>query len=646
VSGVAVGANAPQLTLRAVVLGIVLAALLAAANTYLGLFAGLTIASAIPSAVVSMAVLKMLGGGGILENNIVQTGGSAGSSTATGVIFTAPALVMLGYWNTYPYGWIFAFAALGGVLGVLFTVPLRRALILEQKLRFPEGMAAAEVLRAGADPARGAKLLALTALGGAIFKLIAANGLRLIPDAAAVAGYFGKSLMYLGTNLSGAILGVGYICGMNAGVVMIAGSIIAWDIALPIYTQLLLAGNATLSAAVAGASAVDTANLIWSRQIRYIGVGTMVIGGLWTLYSIRSAMVSSVRAAISAAQRLGGNGAVDHTEQDLPLRYMLIGVALCTLPLFFMYHSVVGSYLVSVPMTLAMIVLAFVFSAVSAYMTGLVGGSNDPVSGMIIATILAGSALLLALTGGNAAIGPVAAVMIGAAVCCALCLASDNLQDLKCGHLVGATPWRQQLMLGIGALTSALVLAPVLNLLARAYGIGVADAAHPDPLIAPQAVLIGSVSKALFGGSLPWNMVITGALIGVMVIVFDEWLKRGRSGLRAPVLAVAVGVYLPLDVMMPIFLGGLLSLLVKRRNRLDGNDESHAGRGMLFGAGLIAGESLMGVIIAIPIVASGRADVLALPPALQLADWHGSVVGLALLAVIGWWMYRTATRSR
>ena len=254
-------ADDPQLTVRAVVLGIVLAAIMAAANTYLGLFAGMTIASAIPSAVVSMAVLKLFGGGGILENNIVQTGGSAGSSTATGVIFTAPALVLLGYWSNYHYGWIFAFAALGGVLGVLFTVPLRRALIVEQKLRFPEGTAAAEVLRAGEDPARGAKLLAWSATAGAAMKLIAANGLRLIPDTAAAATYVGKSIAYVGTNLSAALLGVGYICGLNTGIVIVAGGVIAFNIALPIYAQFLLADNATLSAAVAGLSAADAAGL-------------------------------------------------------------------------------------------------------------------------------------------------------------------------------------------------------------------------------------------------------------------------------------------------------------------------------------------------------------------------------------------------
>jgi len=635
--------DSPQLTVRAAVLGIVLALVMAAANTYLGLFAGMTIASAIPSAVVSMAVLKALGGGGILENNIVQTGGSAGSSTATGVIFTTPALVMLGYWSDYRYGWVFAFAALGGVLGVLFTVPLRRALIVEQKLRFPEGAAAAEVLRAGANPANGAKLLGVSAAIGGLTKLLAANGLRVIPDTAAAAGWFGKSLAYIGTNVSAALLGVGYICGVNTGIVIVAGGVIAFNIALPLYSNFLLADNATLSAAVAGLSAADAAGLIWSKQIRYIGVGTMLVGGLWTLFSIRGAMVSSVRAALNAAQKMRAGGSVDETELDLPLKPMLIGVALCTIPLFFLYHSVVGSFWISLPMTLAMVVLSFVFCAVSAYMTGLVGGSNDPVSGMIIATILSASGMLL-LLGSNATTGPVAAVMIGAAVCCALCLASDNLQDLKCGHLVGATPWRQQVMLALGALTSALVLAPLLNLLAKAYGIGIADAAHPNPLIAPQAVLISSVAKGLFGGALPWNMVTAGALLGVIVIALDEWLRRGSSGARAPVLAVAVGVYLPMDVTMPILLGGLLSWFVSRRQRRThtAGEEAPNSRGMLYAAGLIAGESLMGVLIAIPIVLSGNADVLALPEAWQF----GSLPALALYAVVAWLLYRAATHER
>jgi putative OPT family oligopeptide transporter len=641
-------APGPQLTVRAIVLGVILAAVMAAANTYLGLFAGMTISSAIPSAVISMAVLKLLGGSGILENNIVQTGGSAAQDTATGVIFTTPALVMLGAWSHYPYWWVFAFAAFGGVLGVLFSVPLRRALIVEQKLTFPEGVAAAEVLRAGEDTGRSAKTLSLATLAGAAVKFSAGNGLRLIPDTAALAGHIGRAIAYVGTNLSPALLGVGYICGWNVGVVMLLGGIISWHIAIPFYSAFALESNPALASLVARASAVDAASAIWSREVRYLGVGAMLVGGVWTLIALRGSLLSGIRSGLAAARRTAGEGAVPHTEQDLPMRLVLGGIVLFSIPLMLLYHAVVGSYAVAVPMTLAMIVLAFLFCSVSGYMAGLVGSSNDPVSGMIISTVLASSALLL-LLGGGATQGPVAAVMIGAAVCCALAIAGDNVQDLKAGALVGATPWRQQVMIAIGAMTSALVLAPVLNLLARAYGIGVPDAAHPSPLLAPQATMIASVSRALFGGDLPWTMITLGGVLGVVIILIDAWLHARRSAFRMPVLAVAVGTYLPFDLSVPIFVGGMLSFWAARRRtgaaerpRPDrAGAEGLASRGMLFAAGMIAGESLTGVILAIPIVASGRADVLALPTGLQF----GGGLGLVLIAGLAVLLFRTASRG-
>jgi putative OPT family oligopeptide transporter len=638
--------SAPQLTFRAVTLGIALAALMAAANTYLGLFAGMTIASAIPSAVVSMAVLKLLGGGGILENNIVQTGGSAGSSVATGILFTTPALVMLGAWHDYRYGWVFAFAALGGVLGVLFSVPLRRALIIEQKLAFPEGTAAAEVLRAGADPKHGAKLLAQAAAAGAAVKLVAANGLQLIPDEATLARYIGRGIAYLTTSLSPALLGVGYICGLNVGIVMAAGGILCWNIAIPIYASQFLSANPALAAQVAGLSAADAAGTIWSLHMRFLGVGAMLVGGVWTLIALRGSLLAGVRAGFAATRNARGAFAAEipDTERDLPMKYVIAGVIAASLPLMLLYHSVVGSFLISIPMTLAMILLAFLFCSVSGYMAGLVGSSNDPVSGMIISTILAASAMLLVLTRGDPVVGPVAAVMIGAAVCCALSIAGDNVQDLKCGQLVGATPWRQQLMIGVGAITSATLLAPVLNLLNRAYGIGAPDALHPHPLLAPQATMMAAVAKGLFGGSLPWAVIATGGVIGVLIICLDEWLGARRSSFRTPVLAVAVGIYLPLSISVPIFLGGLLSHLA-RRARAQGQSENLGGHGMLFAAGLIAGESLTGVILAIPIVGSGRADIMALPAALRPGEGAGSLLGLALFAALAVLLYRVASRD-
>ena len=631
------GALPPQLTFRAVALAIVLAMVLAAANTYLGLFAGMTIASAIPAAVVSMAVLGALGGAGILENNIVQTGASAGSSIASGVIFTIPALVILGYWQDFQYSWVLAIAGLGGILGVLFSVPLRRALIVEQKLAFPEGQAAAEVLKAGENPAQGIRILGVAALGGALAKLAAGSGLRLIPDTAASAGFFGKYLAYFGTNLSPALLGVGYIVGLNIGIVVLAGAMISWNIAIPFYVANVLPGNAELMQATAGLTAEDIANTVWSKQIRYLGVGAMLVGGIWALVSLRHSLLSGVRSGLAAARASAAGVVVAHTEQDLPMKWVLIGIVLFTLPLLALYQVIVGTLAVSLPMTIIMIVAGFLFCSVSAYMAGLVGSSNNPVSGITIATILFSSVMLLLMMGPDSEIGPVAAVMIGAVVCCAACIAGDNLQDLKCGYIVGATPWRQQVMLAIGAVSSALVMAPVLNLLADAYGIGIATEAKPNPLAAPQATLMAAVSKGMFGGELPWDMIAIGALIGIAIITLDEFLKARGSSFRTPVLAVAVGIYLPLELMTPIFLGGLLHHLVDRHLKRRGADaatlERHHRKGLLFAAGMITGEALMGIAIAIPIVSSGSADVLALPEALRFGEWLGLLVvaGLALL---------------
>jgi putative OPT family oligopeptide transporter len=640
----------PQLTLRAIVLSIVLAMILAAANTYLGLFAGMTIASAIPAAVVSMAVLRLLGGGAgkssILENNIVATGASAGSSIASGVIFTIPALVILGYWSDFRFTWVLAIAGLGGILGVLFSVPLRRSLIVEQDLAFPEGRAAAEVLRTGENPAQGLQILGASALGGGLAKLAAASGLRLIPDTAAAATYVGPSIAYFGTNLSPALLGVGYIVGLNVGVLVLVGGMLSWNVAIPVYSAFFLPDNATLAAAIASAPAEEAAGAIWSQQIRYLGVGAMLVGGLWALISLRHSLLSGVRSGIAAARAGAGSPQVADTERDLPMKWVLAGIVLFTLPLWALYQTIVGSLAVSLPMSIIMIVAGFLFCSVSAYMAGLVGSSNNPVSGITIATILFAAVVLLGLMGRDAELGPVAAIMIGAVVCCAACISGDNLQDLKCGQLIGATPWRQQTMLAIGAASSALVMAPVLNLLAKAYGIGVPTPEHHDPLLAPQATLMASVSKGLFGGSLPWGMIAIGAGIGVVIIVVDEILKSRKSTFRAPVLAVAVGIYLPLELSVPIFAGGLLSHLATRRLGGAGADAETAERlnrnGMLFAAGMITGEALMGILIAIPIVSTGRADVLALPDSLRFGGW----LGLLVLGGLAAWLYRIATDRR
>ena len=632
-----------QLSLRAVLLSVLLAMVLAAANTYLGLFAGLTIATAIPAAVVSMAVLRVLGGGSILENNIVQTGASAGSSIAAGVIFTLPALVLLGYWQDFRYGWVLAIAGLGGLLGVLFSVPLRRSMIVENPLPFPEGKAAAEVLKAGENPGPGLRLLGISAALGALVKLAAESGLRIVPDNATVAGFMGKYLGYMGTNLSPALLGVGYIIGLNIGIVVLLGSVLSYNIAIPLYHALAPSLDPALAAQLAGLSAADAASLIRAEKVRYLGVGAMLVGGVWTLFSLRSSLVSGIRSGIAAARK-GSGDVVAETERDLPMKWMLVALLLFVIPLLLLYQAIVHDWLVSVPMAIIMVVAGFLFVSVSAYLAGLVGSSNNPVSGITIATILFASAVLLLLLGADSPIGAVAAIMIGAVVCCAAAVGGDNLQDLKAGYLVGATPWKQQLMLGIGAFSCALVMAPVLNLLSAAYGIGPATAEHPNSLNAPQAMLMASVAKGMFGGDLPWDMIALGGVLGALIIAVDAWLKSRGAHFRVPVLAAAIGIYLPLELMVPIFLGGLLAHLVERSHGIDPRDEAArdlAHRpGTLFSAGLITGEALLGIAIAVPIVMSGRPDVLALP-----AGWHvGQGGGLLVLGVVAFLLYRVAAR--
>lgn len=649
-------AATPQLTFRAVVLAIVLAVVLSAANAYLGLFAGLTVATAIPAAVVSMGVLRLLGGGTILENNIVQTGASAGSSIAAGVIFTIPALIILGYWQDFKYSWVLAIAGLGGLLGVLFSVPLRRSMIVEEPLPFPEGKAAAEVLKAGENPGPGLKILAFSAAIGAVLKVAAHSGMRLIPDTAAGAGFFGKYLGYLGTNLSPALLGVGYIVGLNIGIVVLSGSILSWHIAIPLYHMFFMGTDPALAQSVAGAGAEDVAGAIWSAKIRYLGVGAMLIGGVWTLFSLRKSLLSGVKSGIAAARAGSGGSDVAETERDLPMKWMLVALVVFVLPLLLLYQAIVGVWHVSIPMAIIMIVAGFLFVSVSAYLAGLVGSSNNPVSGITIATILFASVVLLLLLGesgrmavgsAGAPLGAVAAIMIGAVVCCAAAVGGDNLQDLKAGYLVGATPWKQQLMLGIGAFSCALIMAPVLNILSEAYGIGAPTAEHPNPLSAPQATLMASVAKGLFGGELPWGIIGIGAVIGAIIIAIDEMLKARQSSFRVPVLAAAIGIYLPLELMVPIFLGGLLAYFVERRHGMVGTkDEAARDRihrpGTLFAAGLITGEALMGIGVGVAIYASKDRDVLVLPEAFQ----QGEMVGLVILAIVGWLLYRTGAKSR
>jgi len=629
----------PQLTTKAIVLGILLSIILAGANAYLGLFAGMTVSASIPAAVISMGILRLFKNSNILENNIVQTSASAGESIAAGVIFTIPALILLNADSFFSYWWVSAIAGFGGLLGVLYTIPLRRSLIVEEKLMFPEGVATAEVLQVG-NTGQGLRYLAIAGLLGGLAKLCS-TGLKLWSETAQAGAFLGgKTIAYVGTNLSPALLSVGYIVGINIAVLVFLGGAISWYVAIPIFSAFFMDHNPEIRAAFeAGAPATEMANLIWSREIRYLGVGAMLIGGIWALISMRKALLGGIVSGLRNVGTVTGE-AIHHTEQDAPMKWVLILILGMTVPIFLLYQQVVGSIAVSLPMTVIMVVAAFLFSSVAAYMAGLVGSSNNPISGVTIATILFSALMLLWLMGKDAAIGPVAAIMIGGVVCCAAAIGGDNMQDLKAGYIVGATPWKQQVMQGVGVTSAVLVMFPILNLLNQAYGIGVPTESHPNPLQAPQATLMAAVARGVFHDGLPWNTVAIGAGIGALIIAIDEWARVAEKSWRAPVLAVAVGIYLPLELSVPIALGGIISLLASRwhsRNNSPEGGEHELRHGMLFAAGLITGEALIGIFMALPIVISGSSDVIAI----AAEPFHGKP-GLFALAVMSWLLYRVA----
>ncbi len=634
----------PEITVKAVVLGVILALVLAGANAYLGLFAGMTVSASIPAAVISMGVLRFFRRSNILENNIVQTCASAGEALAAGVIFTLPALILLGSWARFDFLQTALIAGFGGVLGVMFTVPLRRALIVEQPLQFPEGIACAQVLETGERGGSGVKYVAWAAIAAALFKF-GQTGLRLWGETAEWAGgLFGRrSIAYIGTNLSPALVAVGYIVGLNIAVLVFLGGALNWWVAIPALTWLH-------GGIPAGQTAAGYAGDLWSTQTRYLGVGAMVVGGLWALVRMGGSVITGIRSGVEAYRHVRAGGVAVRTERDLPMQWVLIAVVVSILPLYFIYHLLVGSVGMSLSMAIIMVIGGFLFSAVSGYMTGLVGSSNNPISGVTIATILFASLLLLVLFGREHAAGPAAAILIGAVVACAAAIAGDNLHDLKTGYLLGATPWKQQLMLIVGTLVSALVMAPVLNLLLEAYGIGPQTAAHPQSLTAPQATLMAAVAKGVFGGGLPWAMVFIGMGLGVAIILFDLWLESREASFRAPILAVAVGIYLPLELSTPILVGGVVAYLVGRSMRKSAaagapatpgtegapGGEAPAGQhGLLIASGLITGEALVGIAMAIPIVVAKRSDVFAFW-GVQSAVWPG----LLLLALIVGGLYR------
>jgi putative OPT family oligopeptide transporter len=618
-----------EITVKGVVLGLVIAMLMAAANAYLGLKVGMTVAASIPAAAISLGVLRMFRRSTILENNQVQTIASAGASTVSGIIFTVPALVMMGYWQNYDYWTICMFVLIGGVMGVVFTTPLRRALIVDARLAFPEGVATAEVLKTGPidrdgateskndASAQGFKRLLEASVLGALFKLFE-GGFKWFADGAAMtAGLLkGKWLFMIDATLLPSLLGVGWIVGLNIGVLMISGAVIGTLIATPLNwyfnpEALMAAAGIEPGTALESFTAqnwADVAGTSWG-QCRRIGVGCMIVGGIWSLITLAKPLVNGVKASIAAfqASRSGG-AAAERTEYDTPFP-IVIGIALLMcVPLFFTFHHVVASRedaaLIAGIMTVLMLVFGFLFCSVAGYMAGLVGSSNNPVSGVTMSTVIVASLVLVQIMGKDGAaaqLGPAAVLYLAALICTGACIAGDNLQDLKCGHVVGSTPWKQQLCLVLGTVGSAAVIPLVLDLLDQTNGIGRAVKDGVAPFAAPQATLMKELATGIFGQGIAWNYILIGCGLAVLLIVLDNIQKARGSSFRFPVLAVAVGIYLPFGLSVLIFLGGLLSWYVNKKAEHAGKAvaQNVENRGMLLASGLITGEAVMGVLIAI-----------------------------------------------
>ena len=593
-----------ELTLRGIILGAVLTLLFTAANVYLGLKIGITFATSIPAAVISMAVLRLFRDATIQENNIVQTIASA-AGTLSAIIFVLPGLVMIGWWTGFPYWISVAVIALGGILGVMYSVPLRRALVTGSDLPYPEGVAAAEVLKVGAgvggveENRKGLTMIVWSSIVAALYALLAQS--KLVAAEAATTFRVGAGATTASVSLSMALIGVGHLVGMAVGIAMMVGLLISWAALVP-----------WLTAAGAG-SAPDVAafvNTVFREQVRFIGAGTIGVAAIWTLVKILGPVVSGIRSAIAAssARRADGNDSLDITDRDIPIGIVggtilasMIPIGLL-LAMFARSGPIGANPLPTILITIVFILVAgIIIAAVCGYMAGLIGASNSPISGVGILAVLGISLILAALYGQTDASSSQAlvafALFVTAIVFGVATISNDNLQDLKTGQLVGATPWRQQVALILGVVFGAVIIPPILDLLNNAFGFQGAPGAGPNALAAPQAQLISAIAQGVLGGNLDWNLIGLGAGIGVAMVIIDELLRRGGR-YSLPPLAVGMGIYLPMSLTLLIPLGALIGWLYNRWAERSANPAFAERLGVLMATGLIVGESLFGVVFA------------------------------------------------
>lgn len=655
-------ANHKELTLRGIILGALITVIFTASNVYLGLKVGLTFASSIPAAVISMAVLKFAKDSNILENNIVQTQASA-AGTLSSIIFVLPALLMLGYWTGFPFWQTTILCIAGGILGVIFTIPLRYAMVVNSDLPYPEGVAAAEILRAGeqdtsddttaqSDASTGAKDIVI---GGALSGIVAflTGGLRVLADSAGYWFKAGSAITQLPMGFSLALLGAGYLVGVAGGIAILLGIVIAWGAAVPILTSMTPQPSDMEMSAFA--------MKIWKENVRFIGAGTIGVAAIWTLLTLMKPMIEGLKISMQALK--GGNSSnLSRMEQDLSPKVMIGWTVVMTLLLAVSFYQFVAdaslpaglAWLLVLVCTAVTFIIGFLVAAACGYMAGLVGSSSSPISGIGIISIVVISLILLLvgnaypqlLTTGDGKFVTALALFCGSAVLCVATISNDNLQDLKTGYLVKATPWRQQVALMIGVVVGALVISPILELLYKAYGFTGAlprpDMDASQALGAPQATLMTTIAKGIFAHNLNWDFILIGVLIGTVMIVADTLLRKTSAGKYSlPVLAVGMGIYLPPTINMPIFIGSVLAWWIKNRitknsaaAQRERNLKFAERKGTLFAAGLIVGESLIGVIMAFIIAASVTTGGSDAPLALKLANWDNIAQWLGLLAFV------------
>ena len=631
-----------ELTVRGVILGGIITLIFTAANVYLGLKVGLTFATAIPAAVISMAILRYFRNHSILENNIVQTIASA-AGTLAAIIFVLPGLIMIGWWTGFPYWITVAVCIVGGILGVMYSVPLRRALVTGSDLPYPEGVAAAEVLKVGEETEEGAegnkrslRAIVVGSLVAAGFSLLAAT--KVILSDISVYFRLGAGGSTIGASLSLALIGVGHLVGVTVGFAMIVGLVISYFVLLPTLTW----GD------VAGADVADVVSSTFSQDVRFVGAGAIAIAAIWTLLKIIGPIARGIRAAAVSSRARRGGDQVELVERDLPIGIVGGTIAVSLIPIglllwwFLESTEVSGNKPLIIAVTLLFVVLiGAILASVAGYMAGLIGSSNSPISGLGILVVIIASTVLVLVHGrsddASETLGLVAYALFATAIVFGIAtISNDNLQDLKTGQLVGATPWRQQAALVIGVIFGGLVIPPVLTLLNTAFGFAGAPGAGENALAAPQAALISSLANGVFGGDLDWGLLGLGVAIGAVVIVIDEVLKL-RTKFSLPPLAVGMGMYLPMSLTLIIPVGALLGRAYDRWAERKGGSakavEQKKRLGVLMATGLIVGESLFGVVFAGIVAGSGSDAPLALAGE-GFENWAEILGVVAFVAVV------------